>query len=451
MIGMQHLSQRFSHVLRWNAIEAVLYQVILFGHQLILFKSIPLSLYGLAGTFFSLIYMSIVIVNFGFDLTLTTFFTWYIQNKGTKKTLLQHLALQSFVLMSLIPLWYYLGSFLLFSSIPKFVYGVAGIIAMLEGVKRNIKTTLQLLFLSKYVAILEIATVCLYVTWVWLIFFATGTLTIMNILLPMAVTSFTDACVLWMIVYWHSTTSATSGASGEIQKPSTGRLARNRFYNWLSQLSSLLFSSNFLTPFFSLIFGLSHAGLFKLMSSITYFITTITHKLLGTTSATLLTHVKQMPLEEKQSLFALITKQCNGILYGIIVFACINYQAILTLNGISNAASHHLALLFLLLNLIDQFFIVYEKFMLAEEKTASILAINIINIIFLGPLIALSSSLSSVVILGLFAIVRSTLLVSISFIFTRRWHMHTHWYIDRGSLISFAAMALATRAVLYCL
>lgn len=443
--------QSFSHTFRWNAIEAIAYQTILFCHQLLLFRATSLTLYGLIGTLFSLLYMSILIANAGLETSLGSFFTFYTSSKQIcKKFMLRQLIAQSLVFALLIPFWCFIGQMCVRFWQPTFSIScslllLVGFIAFLEGTKKNLKTILHLAFFNKDMALLEITTMCAYTTIVWITYCHTKNITLYTIFLPMAITSALDVSILTYYMYarMYQKLPALTTITSPIDNPlSWKRIIHARTCNWLNQLSTLLFSSNFLVPFFSAIIGLSHAAIFRLISSITYFITTTIHRLFGTTSITVLAQTKHLESHEKQAVFASITKEFNHILYGIIIFSLINYHKILHLNGIKESTSYDIALLFFLMNIIEQFFVAYEKFMISEEKAVYILLVNMISIFLATGAIYLSKEFSATNVLIVFIFIRLFILLMTYLLSLYCWNIRAHWHIDSSSLLNFIFFSL---------
>jgi len=140
----------------------------------------------------------------------------------------------------------------------------------------------------------------------------------------------------------------------------------------------MIFSVNFLVPFFALFFGLQQAGVLKLLSYIAHSITTIVQKAFGISSNILLSHIKDTSDEVKRNIFFMITDHLNQVLYGILLFSLINHATIMNMSAIANTGTTWaIAYLFMFISFSETFFIAYENFFITQEKTGYLFLFNV--------------------------------------------------------------------------
>ena len=171
------LHNKFLNAIKWNSIESIAYNVIFMIHQIALYRILGYVTFGAIGAFFSLIYLSIGIFNFGFDTSLAYYFRFIgTDKKSALRFLLQCVIPQLFIyiafpLIILTVLHYYNSLFFIFSKIPgnnSIYFILLGILLYLsEGLKKSLKCFLDLAFQNKPIAILEITHITLYISTIW--------------------------------------------------------------------------------------------------------------------------------------------------------------------------------------------------------------------------------------------------------------------------------------------
>jgi len=225
------------------------------------------------------------------------------------------------------------------------------------------------------------------------------------------------------------------------------RVIKCRVFNFFNQISHILFSGNFLVPFFAIQFGLKHAGIFKLISHICYGVTIIVRKIFGWTSDALLSQTKEMEMRSKRDIFSVITQKLHHVLYGIAIFLIINHNKLLTYYTTNqDQINWSLLYCFIIITLSESFFIPYEKFYIAEEKTAQLLIFNLFSIALLMTVISYAPHFSQLFILVSIISIRATLFATLSTISFYRWRIKPKWqlnpvYIATSLFISFVFFA----------
>lgn len=366
----------FKSGLQWNTLEGIWYQVALTIHNIFLFKVIGQEHYGLVGTLFSSLYFLISITNLGLDSSLGPFFTIFSKSKQHFKYLLLPQLIPEIILFSICAFLvcfttpHLLNSFPAFKNVDYVILSCLGLLLVLEGVKKTLRTLLQLAFWNRVTTVIEITSVTSYITAVWVLYILKVKLSLYSLFIPMLCMSTVSTALLgWYIHAWYLTLPSTTQPLD--LSAVYWRVIRSRVFTYSIQLGHLFFSANFLVPFFALQCGLEQAGVFKLMCNIAYSLTIIVQKIFGISTDAFFAHIKDQSLEVKQNAFKLITRHMYPLLYIVIIFCCLYGKKILMLQTVHEGGlSGTLIVLFFITHFSEHFFMVYEKFFIVEEKTA---------------------------------------------------------------------------------
>lgn len=303
-----------------------------------------------------------------------------------------------------------------------------------ESIKKALRAFLYIVFKNKINMIIEIASITIYISSIWAWYLIFGTITLDIIFVPMAITSIVSSFLLAIFVYKIYKTLPEDNSficktkysiklfgsmiknifsknkysffGGFFSKPIKSfcsifkrskkglqvRILKTRAINFANQFAHSIFSSNFLVPFFAIQFGLTQAAIFKLLSHISYTITMIMRKIFGWTCDTILAHTKNLESVQKKDVFHDINNKINNILLALTIFLTINISKIVSFTGTPESAINWtLIFFFLAITLVENLFISYEKFYIAEEKNGIILLINILSMAALSGIIFYSS------------------------------------------------------------
>lgn len=436
--------KKFLNGLRWNTIEVTIYYSLFSLHQFFLCRIIGYTQYGIISSLFAAIYLCIPILNAGFDLSLSQFLTVFTKSKNSfKHFFVVQLIIQVFILLialgmlfTLLPLYisrfYPLCNYVLFF--------ILGGILFFESIRKTARFFLQLIFSHKITAIIELLTLCIYCIFVWGYFFIVGTITYYTIFVPMLlIVSIGGATILlYYIFQWYITLPVDTTKLNISYR----HIAKNRLHNFLYQISILLFSSNALVPICALYVGLPCAAIFNLISTITRTITITAQKMFGPTSNALLAHIKETSLETKQHLFFKANTILYQLLYGIILFLCINHRKIIAMyNMHTDTTTYLFTFIMLILNSIDNFFLIYEKFYITEEKTLYLFFFNsIIWPLYYGIFQYTKLTLPHALII--LVVIRLLTVLSISLYSIHQWQLKPNWHFRTWTIVSTLTIAL---------
>ncbi len=375
------LNTHFFRSIRWNALDACVYQGVLTIHYAALFYVTEPAFFGAMGTLFSLVFLLATIANVGLDGTLSTFFTRAcVTQVQVRSIIIRHLGATALVALTLGLFALRLATYLP-RSFPPLSPALSLIILLIlvcESIKKSVRMLLQLSFQAPTVAVIESATVIGYVGWVWLDYAMGLPFTLMHLFFP-------------MVICWLASTAAFTWASFQFYRRlplsvsahehvpiSHARITKNRFFNLLNQLVHQLFSSNFLVPFFAMRGGFSLAGLLKLVCYLSYGLTSVIQKMIGFSASALLAQTIEQ--ENMRHAFFLANKTLLRAMWLILFLATLIITGLFLRSSlhVTPPASSMLCLLFFifLIQISENFFTVYERLLIVRERTFFLAFLN---------------------------------------------------------------------------
>ncbi len=385
----------FDRAVKWNAFEAFVYQTLLTLHQILLFQVLNRSCFGLLGTIFSLLYLIILILNLGFDKSLAPFYRAFMQNKiQFRKIFLTQFILQISILSmtSFFFIFFYSNLSQLFSASFKCpvitfkTWIIISLLIILEGIKKSLKMIAQLSFLNKESALIELTSLIIYLIIIWSSYFYNSYTIdfslIFSALLIQSLLSNLLFSFLILKIY------KKLPIKNEIYEPLSNRIAKNRLFDFINEITRLLFSGNFLIPFLAFFFGLAQISILKLINIIAIYISVILERTFGLTSGALLSHVKDLSKEMKQRALNIATRKLYTILYGIMILSIISFNVIFK-KYFPNEKLIFPSYIFFLIIIFENFFITYEEFFLVEEKIYYFCIINLTSVFLFYGLLTL--------------------------------------------------------------
>jgi hypothetical protein len=414
--------QTFLTSIRWTFIEAIVYQLVLVAHHIVVFRTVSPALFGMSSTIFSLLYLIIAIANFGFDHTLSSFFISASQSKKNFNHLIQRQLLFSICIMLIVASY-----FLYMQTMVSFA--CASILAALyivESMRKSLASLLHVALYNKPIAFIEIGALLGYITIIWTCFYSGIPFSLSLIFTPLLITSF----ISLVLYFYYTYLLYCQLPDDSLTTPHRYTcIIQNRTYTWINQLSHLFFSTNFLVPFFAYHYGLAYAGLFKIISTLSYSLSSILRKIAGSTSSALFAHHKHT--DNHQPHFTLATSVIHQLLYGIIIFFSINYHKILGATSMPLSSSHLImAYFFLLITISESFFITYETFLITHEKTHYLALFNCSIMIMLFIFLPTIQYTAPVTTLIMLLIVRMLTFASIYWYSHYRWKIKPSWHIN---------------------
>jgi hypothetical protein len=422
---MSAMYQQFEKSIRWGVLESGLYQLLLFSHQIALFAYITPELYGVAGTLFSLLYLSIALSDGGLESTLPVFFPSAITSQFHAKHLLGKQFLPEMIVLIALgcfSLWY--GAMLNFTDLPTRI--LISLLPFLEGTRKTIRKLLHLLFFNRELAFIELGSLALYLVYIWTYIIAGIPITVWHIIFPMFIASLSSLLPASILLYrWYRSLDATSQVAHTFD---VRHIISQRFFNYITHVSHLLFSSNFLIPFFALQFGAASAGGFKLMSTLISSITIAFKKILGGSAMALLANMHHHNPETKYAAFSLIIKKTlYGITWSFTLFIAIAYILTHTHSAAFALFNYQIIVAYVFLTFSEYFLLCYEIFFITQQKSAHLTILSMCSLALVGCGLYVAQGASPFFLVVTLCIVRA-----LSFIMT----ITTWLYVSRTRCVS---------------
>jgi hypothetical protein len=426
------LMTKFLQGVRWNFIESIIYQGIYLAHSILLFKVLDLTSYGTISTIFATLYIAVSIGNFGLEQTVAMFYKRLTTSKEVFTACLKNHFLFQLLFFTGCAICYVglsmQGVTPLHHLSGKVVLSL-GILFIVEGIRKTVRTLLQYAFLNAITAGIEIISLYLYVCSVWGMYGWSGSISIESIIGSLILP--TSISLVFLVYYsytWYLQlpTRGSSVDSGEVNLLKQ-QILRHRIINSCTYTTSYLFSTQALVTLFAIKWGFKYAGIASLMGTISQSIPYLLKKTFSRMSNLLLAYTKTMSILERQKTFKTVTYTINQFLYATSIICIVNIN---TLNSViytrlTDSFSILLLPLLLAIPLINQVSNYYEMVFRAHEKTHIILACNLC--------MALGHSVSLCYISNLIFFLYTLFFIKyITYSYLRiraaqAWNLTTHW------------------------
>ncbi|MBD3231150.1 hypothetical protein GF322_00655 [Candidatus Dependentiae bacterium] len=383
---------------KWNIFGSIFYEILKVGHQFLLLKILDQSSYGLMGSIFSIIYLTIYLTDLGYVNTIPTFFNIFTKNKQNftniflKKYSYPQIALMLITAATTTCL--YTKSFF-YSIYSPYTFIIPSII-FAESIRIALRRFLHLAFKSKNLVIIESIFAALYMLAIWTPYiFLKIPMTLNLIFIPHLIDSV--IVIIFMIIMIYKLYKKLPSEKNKVKnKNLLPRILKARLFNYSININKQFYTGNFLTPFFASNFGLKDAGIFNLINHVAEAIRSILKATAIFSGNALLAFFKEKTNKAKQYAFHLINKKLNIILYPFIIFTVINYKIISCLKDLQNIPPEAFAtgILFLFLTMADYFFILYEQFYIIEEQSGSLFLFKLFEFILFYTIIISNNTIS---------------------------------------------------------
>ncbi|MFC1842971.1 hypothetical protein ACFLYU_04900 [Candidatus Dependentiae bacterium] len=202
---MKKTYKMLSYSLKWLSFESLIYHAIFITHQLFLFTVTGYKTYGVIGALFSITYLLVTITSFGLESSLSPFFKAITQNQKTFKACIIPQIIPTIILSTLtIPTLLLLKHTQKYIFLQQLNYPLICILSLLilsESIKKTFRGILYMAFKNKTNMLIEITSLLIYISSIWLYYFATKKITIGLVFIPMAITSLLSCAILAYFVY----------------------------------------------------------------------------------------------------------------------------------------------------------------------------------------------------------------------------------------------------------
>jgi|GEM_PF-5124317 len=273
----------------WNTLDALGTQSLVVVHHILLQIYGGAELHGIIGTVFSLLYMSVLIANMGFDFSCAPFLFYYTADKAKWREYIRTKLAQQLRWICLCALigCIVLMNFTLSEAISSKIILVLAALFINESIKKTLKMLLQLLFYTPYTALIEFGGMVLYMLGVWGWYYTGHGITLLSSFgILYSISLMQIVCLVYVLHHWYKHMPKHS----HMERPTqlNARITRTRVWVSAQRIIEQLFSNNFLVPFFAVSCGLVYASYFKIISSVARWVSLFGDKTFGTTSLMLL-------------------------------------------------------------------------------------------------------------------------------------------------------------------
>lgn len=439
---------KFIKALSWNTAGAFFYKIILLTHQIILYSVVSQSLYGIIGTLFAGIYLTISLTNFGFEYTLLPFFQKFQQSKQHFQQVLVHLGLRflmvfilSFGLYLLLIYRPFIWMHTALSKAPiKLTMILCGIF-IFESIKKSMSTVMQLAFLNRQIVASELIMLVVYIVLVWMKYFISHQLTLFDIFMPLFVASILEVSLLSFYVVRFYKNLNNAAPLKKNQHVPLNIIAKQRVFNYINQVSKTLFSPNCMIIVLASVFGFPAVGTIKLFTNFISLIYTFLNKTVGITSGATFSATAYQDIKNSKPIFQTITKKYIYFLFSISISAVI--YMLISLIG-HNVSYHNIAwqiIPFFMVSFLDYLVITYEQFLIAHQSAMFLAIINIFNIAaIIGSIFLSYLSVNNILLIML--IVRLASIICIHEFVSIRWNINVLKYLKKVFMVLIFALLL---------
>ncbi|BDC34567.1 hypothetical protein Noda2021_05250 [Candidatus Dependentiae bacterium Noda2021] len=331
-------------------------------------------IYGQAGTYFSLIYFAISLVSSGFEESLSFSYAVIKSSKEKFKSLLffpiltQLWTALGILIISIIGLKWFNSPLLSINNITAVCIG--GII-LSEIMRKSLRRFLHLSFCNRTTAASEISLICVYVSLVWGMFYATTSLSLFKLIFPMLIAS----CVATGILIGKTIRLYRRLPDILSDAQSTPLVRSHRIYNYLSQFIHQIFSGNMLIPLVASYYGFNKAAVMELVRNIIYLVSIILNKIVGPTGEAMLAHMRKENNKSIRTIYNAAHKMGAAIIWiGIVLCVAIFYHK----NDFLNL---ELSLAVFALYLLEHVSIFYERLLRVQGHAQRIFTFNAITLL----------------------------------------------------------------------
>lgn len=433
------LYPKFLANIKWNGLAALYYQTLLTGLMLWLYPQLGATQYGIVGTLFALLYLTIELLDLGFEGALASSFSHWSSNRASfKRNCLYPACLQLLLLLGS-AIWlislavncsdWFASSFQCHLLTPAIWYCL-GLLLFSEGLHKILRAIAQLLFLHKVLALAQVVNITVYL---WLVFstwylvpgILGSSFSALAIFLPLLISTGLSCLILALKLaqIYHQLPLTNTGPqtdrleqnapttanvrtpeqlvnplnsppsfSGSPASPSytsksvllTKTYWQNRSWVYVNQLSKLVYNGNLLVTILASLFGVTLIAPLKLAYRLASYVKYVLYHAIGLPVRTLLAQEQGLKTVKSANLWRTIfstpfwRSTLIFSLLSICIIILITYQT-----GNLAHLSQLAASLFLLLLLLENLFLLPEQYLLVTRRLASLACPNLLTALLL--------------------------------------------------------------------
>lgn len=440
------LAEKFHYNFRWNLIGSLLYEGAKTAHNFFLFKLFHAHIFGLMGSILSLTYLTTKYADFGITYALPPFFNDITKSKANFRTiLLGYFVVPQLPIICLaagIAAYFFTHKFYFIDECPSPF--VVPTIIILETLRWFLRHFLHMAFRSKRIVQCEVISFLLYLVSIWTILYIYDFKPSLNaIFIPHVIESGVIVS-LFCIMLFRFYRSLPDDVEVELPRRFFPRLLEARLFNYAIRISREFFTSNFLTPFFALKFGIAQAAFFYFAGTIGTSIQSIVKVAIGYSGNALFANLKHESQHAKKEAFFLLSDKLMRIIAPLFIFIIINLRWILSLGQTSNPKYVTIALLMLYLFIIftEFFFILYEQFYIIEEASRKLFVLKLLEFLIFYFMVLSNDNQSTVMALVTIILIRLTSFIIITTHAFYNWKIMPRFTTTRGYLLGWVILSV---------
>ncbi len=383
----------YTKSLYWNLLDSGGSQFLLILFHILLRSYVGPEIHGSFSTLISLFYLLLSWANLGLDYSLAPFFAFFTQSKQHARSFFIWYLVPQFLFLivitivvhfsytTLLPIIPFLKA-IPYSPLPLSYALLLGLSFISEGIRKTIKTVLQLAFKVEVAAVVEFFGMAGYVAFICMSYQMGLLVDLTPVWIGFLATSVIQTSILALsLAYFYSALNHDSrpiSFSGVAR-----RFWLTRFFTFGNQAGRQLFPSNLLVPLSALYLGLNQASLLKVATSISHWITLIAQKVFGVSSTAVLAHSKTLSMEDQRGIFSQLSYYLNQALYFLLIFLLINGKKIALLQILETPVGFSWSPLYalILLSFAESLFVLYERWFITQEKSGYLFCIHVLGII----------------------------------------------------------------------
>lgn len=447
----------FNYSIYWNLLDSIGTQALLISHHILLRSFVGPDFHGLFSIYVSLFYLAIFLTNSSFDIALAPFYHYYSHCKNRFRFLLTRHAIPQFILILCVAALFIalphfkLGDFFKpytekISTLPVWLSVIIIATFIAETVKKPVKYFLQLAFYNSVTATVEFLGMLLYLVLFWSCYLLGYKIT-----LELAFACLLIVAALQLIVLFIALAKYYMQLSDNHEQSVAywWRIEKNRFFIFGNQLSGQFFSGNVLVPVCAYAIGLEAASFVKIVTSVSQWLILISQKALGVSTMALLAQTKETKNTDRHHWFRYSNTIAHSVIIMAATFILINGQQLVNMYRPQSDASFSWPILYfvILMCFIENFFVVYEKWFIIEEKTYILMITNLMS---LGTIYACAqvimtcySAVSFIVLLFILLALRLSTFIFLSIITYYVWNIKPTYAVHTKSIILGLILSLA--------
>lgn len=394
--------KQFFQSLYWNSLDSIGTQALLILHHVLVRKYFGTEFHGIFGVQLSLFYLATILINFGFDYSISPFYKIFMHDKNNVRKFIRNYFLPQSILVILfsILLWFLGPQIFIFLSklssscnifnVQSNNYLTKGFITIFcisfisESIKKTMKFILQLGFHYKVTATVEFFGMLLYLILLWLPFILGYKLNLFIFWIAFLTTSLLQLIILFFFLFYSILKLPSENGKRleehNITRHINQRFLKSRLYVFTNSAANQLFSSNIMVPLCAMFIGINQASFFKIVSSLSQWFTLIGQKVFGISFNAILAQAKNYSRSVNIDIFNMVSKIFYNSIFALFIFFLINGKKIVALQ-LTNAQNQSWAILYLMIfaAIAECFIILYEKWYIVQEKAFYLVIIQVLN------------------------------------------------------------------------